>query len=50
MEDLDTVSAPERMKQEEYFKNAKGGLLSRVMDHPVLISLTGFTKIFSLLV
>lgn len=48
MEDFETVSAPERVKEEEYFKNAKGGLLSRVLDHPVLISLTGFTKMFSL--
>ena len=48
MEDLDTVVPPERLKQEEYFKHAKQGLVSRVMDNPVIISITGFTKLFSL--
>ena len=48
MEDTDTVAPAASVKEEEYFKHAKQGLLSRVMDNPVVISITGFTKMFSL--
>ena len=48
MEDIDTVIPDARVREEEYFKHAKQGLLSRIMDNPVVISFTGFTKIFSL--
>ena len=48
MEEVDTVAPAASVKEEEYFKHAKQGMLSRVMDNPVVISITGFTKIFSL--
>ena len=49
MKDLKNVSPGDASaKEEEYFKNLKGGLLSRIMDNPVVISITGFTKLFSL--
>ena len=45
MEEVDTVAPAASVKEEEYFKHAKQGLLSRVMDNPVVISITGFTKL-----
>ena len=36
-------------KEDRYFETEKAGILSHMMDHPVIISITGFTKIFSML-
>ena len=48
MGDTDTAAPAASAKEEEYFKHAKQGMLSRVMDNPVVISITGFTKLFGL--
>ena len=48
MEEVDAVAPSASVKEEEYFQHAKQGLLSRVMDNPVVISITGFTKLFGL--
>ena len=48
MEEVDAVAPAASVKEEEYFQHAKQGLLSRVMDNPVVISITGFTKLFGL--